>query len=131
MADYGYDMYCDTDISPTLQDIGSPAIMPQVALRRLYTPLGSLLSAPSIVTCDVREFLSSDVALDGRQIARIKSTVTSALIDDARIDQVTVVPRYDERARSLVLGITGFGAGGPFRLTIAATAATVQLLSNA
>lgn len=130
MADYGVDMRGAEDISPTLRDIGSPELMPQVILRRLYTPRGSLLSAPGIVTTDLRGFMSSDVSPDRRQLTTIKAVATQALMDDPRILRVHIVAQYDQTQRAIVLGITGDGSDGPFELTISVTAATVQILNR-
>lgn len=129
MADYGRDLYCDTDMDASMTEVSGALMMAQVCMRRLYTPKGSLLSSPAENTVDMREFLSTSVDLTGREITGAKAVATSALLADPRVERVTVDPVYDPAARTLRLGITGYGAAGPFALTLAVSSLTVEILN--
>ncbi len=64
---YGVDFSCTDDMHPTMPTTSGDQLMREVAFRRLYTPTGSLLSAPQEFTIDVREYLSSESDSDRSQ----------------------------------------------------------------
>lgn len=128
-TDYGYDASCDTDLTPTLLDVSGERLLAQVCCRRLYTPNASLLSAPDEKTTDLREFLSSTQGLSSRDLNVIRATATGALMADPRIFSVTINTDWDPTTGLLGLRITGQGSTGPFQLTLAVSAVTVQVLS--
>lgn len=129
-TDYGTDLYCDTDMDGSLTEVSGSLLMQQVILKRLYTPKGSLLSAPSENTIDLREWLSSSVDPTHREITGAKAAAVSALMADQRIESVTVTPAFDAATRTLRVSIAGFGAEGPFSLTIGVTSLTVDILNG-
>ncbi len=129
-TDYGTDLYCDTDMDGSLTEVSGSLLMQQVILKRLYTPKGSLLSAPGENTIDLREWLSTSVDPTQREITGAKAAATSALMADQRIESVTIDPQFDAATRTLLMSIKGFGAAGPFSLTIAVTSLTVDILNG-
>ena len=129
MPDYGLDIWCTTDIDPLLADVTGAELMAQVCLRRLFTRLGALISAPNALTLDSRDFLSLGV-ISGGDIPNIQAQCQAALLDDERVQTVSVVASFESTSRTLTLTIVGVGAFGPFSLTIAVTSVTVQLLNQ-
>jgi hypothetical protein len=129
-TDYGTDLYCDTDMDASMTEVSGSLLMQQVILRRLYTPKGSLLSAPGENTVDLREWLSSSVDPTQREITGAKAAAMSALMADPRIESVTITPRFDATTRTLLMSIAGYGALGPFSLTIGVTSLTVDILNG-
>lgn len=128
--DYGTDVYCGSDLDPLLRDTSGVENMQLVCLRRLYTPLGHLLSDPTAVTLDARDFVSSGVDLSSdKDLVRIQALCQAALLDDQRIFSVAIQPSFDFRTRVLTLPIQGVGSQGPFSLVLGVSALTVELLT--
>lgn len=129
-TDYGTDMSGTTDITPTLLDVSGEQLLTEVICRRLFTPNASLLSAPDELTCDLRQFCGSTQDRDTRQLVAIKSTIKGALLADPRILSVTVVIDWEPESAFMTVHLTGQGATGPFKLTLAVTAVTFAVLST-
>jgi hypothetical protein len=128
-ADYGADMAGGIDLTPTLQDTSGIPMMREVCVRRLYTPLFSLLSAPDEVTCDLREFLSTEQGLQTSDLTVIRATAMSALKADSRVLSLTIEwPTWEPVAGLLIMAISGVCGDGPFRLVIQVSALTVDVL---
>jgi len=129
MADFGVDMAGATDITPTLLDTSGVPLLQDVAVRRLTTPNGSLLSAPGALTVDIRLFLAADFHRDSRGSNIVKSSVVAALKDDQRFFTVSasVVWEVDD---SMTVGINVDTAEGPFDLTLSVTRVTVAVLQR-
>jgi hypothetical protein len=124
--EYGVDLSCGLDLDPMLVTVTGTELMNQVALHRLYGRQGSLLSNPVDNTLDVRDFLSADVRQS--DLPSIAGRCKGALEGDQRIDNATVVATFNPNTRVLTLSITGYGAFGPFNLTLAVTEVTVEVL---
>lgn len=129
-VDYGFDMWGTTDLSPTLQDISGAELMAQVICRRWFTPPGVMISDPDATTVDLRSYLSTEQDLDARSIARIKGAASSAALADPRVYSITVTADYDPDLEMLTVTGQGFGADGPFRLTVGVSSVTVELLNS-
>jgi hypothetical protein len=128
-TDYGRDMSGGIDLTPTLLDVTGDELMRQVILRRLYTPNASLISAPDEVTCDLRDFLSTEQGVRDADLRTIKGTATSALLADPRIfSAAIVIDEWDPSSGALVMRVTGEGATGPFRLVLQVTQLTIDVL---
>lgn len=132
MADYGYDMQMtnDGDLTPTLLDEPS-ADLAKVALRRLSTSPGGLLSAPNEETIDLRDFLSADLPPGQSGFGYIKAKATGALLADPRFFSVQITGSMSADGHSLTLIIDCVGASGPFQLTVSVNRLTVSLLKSA
>lgn len=129
-VDYGFDMWGNTDISPTLQDVAGNSLMAQVICRRLFTPPGGMISAPDEPTVDLRSFLSTAQELDNSGLGRIKGSIINSVSADPRVFSVTATVTYDPDTETLTVICAGEGADGPFRLTLAVTSVTVDLLNS-
>ena len=127
MVDYGTDLSCTTDLDPLGRLVSGNEIMVQVCVRRLYCGPGKLFSDPTDNSIDVRDFLSDDIG--PTDLTRIQGLCAQALLGDQRILTAQVVAQYDTKLKTLTLAISCVGANGPFSLTLAVTALTVQLVS--
>lgn len=127
-TDFGTDVSGATDLTPTLLNISGLPMMQQVICRRLYTPPGSLLSSPSAITIDLRDYLSTTVNRDGSGNGFIRTSIVQALMDDPRIFSVTVDLSFEPDTGAMLVGLAGLCAAGPFALTLAVTSLTVELL---
>ncbi len=130
MTDYGRDISGATDVSATLQESTGDQLMREVVCRRLGTPPYSLLSAPDELTCDLREFLSTEQPLEAASLNTIRSTASSALLADPRIFSVKIVIEWFPDAHYMTMSITGFGSAGPFKLTLGITRDTIEVLAS-
>lgn len=129
-TDYGTDISGATDLTPTMLNISGLPLMQQVICRRLYTPPGSLLSAPSAKTIDLRDYLSITIESNGSNTGFLRTAITQALLDDPRIFSVVVNLAFDSAAATMTVGLRGVGAAGPFQLTLSVNSLTVDLLKS-
>lgn len=125
-TDYGTDFSCTTDIDPLLRLVTGEELMAQVCLHRLYCRQGRLLPNPVANTIDLRDLIATGIT--ARDLPRIEGMCRSALVGDERVYNATVSATFVTLTNTLTLNIKGDGAYGPFNLTIAATAVTVELL---
>jgi hypothetical protein len=126
MPDYGVDLDCGSDLNPMLTTVTGQTLMEQVCLRRLFTRPGRLLSNPVDNTLDARDFLSAGIT--PTDLPRIQGQCAGALLGDQRISSATVAASFAPQPGLLTLDITGFGAFGPFNLTLAVSAVTIEIL---
>ncbi len=128
-TDYGTDISGATDLTPTLLNSSGIELLKEVAVRRQYTPLGSLLSAPAEITCDLRQFISTTQGLSSRDLGVIRSTATSAIKADPRFFSVVIDLDWQPATYTLTMRETIQSSEGPFQLTLAITAVTLQVLA--
>lgn len=126
MADFGTDLSCGTDLDPLLRDVSGSDLMEEVCQRRLYCRPGDDLTNPVDNTLDARDFLSTGITPS--DLPRIGGQCASALLGDQRIYTATVAATFNPNLNVLTLNITGTGAQGPFNLTLAVTAVTIEVL---
>ncbi len=126
MADYGVDLSCTTDLNGLLLDVTGQELMNQACLRRLFTRPGTLLSNPVDNTLDARDFLSKEIR--PQDLRSIGGQCASALLGDQRIFSAIVTATFVPLTNVLTLNITATGANGPFNLTLAVTAVTIEIL---
>ncbi len=128
-VDYGTDLRCATDLTPTMQTESGLALMADVCCRRLGTPNASLLSAPDERTTDLRLYIGSTQNRGATGFMTITADATAALKADPRIFQVAIKITGAEDLSFLELDIDGVGSLGPFQLTLKVDAVTVQVLN--
>lgn len=124
--DYGLDLSATTDVDPLLLTVSGTELMNQVCLRRLYCRPGRLLSNPVDNTLDARDFIANGIKPS--DLPRIQGLCQAALLGDQRIYSATVLGGFVPSTNVLTLRLSGFGAFGPFNLTLAVSAVTVELL---
>lgn len=133
MTDFGRDIKCSTDITPTLQDDDGLSLMQGVAVRQLYTPNQSLLSDPSHQSIDLRQFLSTDsmVQSNGQLNTNgVSAAAKAALLADPRVFSAAVRIEWFPDANYMTVGITGVCAEGPFALTLGVSQVTIKILQQ-
>lgn len=133
MPDYGSDVAMvvsggTIDLDATFRLVRGVELMSQVGCKRLYCRKGQLLSDPNDNTLDARDFVNQGVASSEGGLARIKGQCEVALTGDPRIFTAIVTPSFDRQSGTLTLAIKCTGAQGPFTLTLAVTALTIELL---
>lgn len=133
-TDFGRDMVCTTDITPTLDDNEGLPLMVGVCVRQLYTPNQSLLSDPGHQSIDLRQFLGVDMPLqsDGTlNTTTVRAAASAALLADPRIFSVVIkVEWFPEAPHTMTVDITGVGAAGPFQLTLAVSRVSIEVLQS-
>jgi hypothetical protein len=127
-TDYGADFSCGSDLDPLLRLVTGEELMAQVCLHRVFCRQGSLLSNPVDNTIDLRDQIATGI--EQKDLAQINGKARSALMGDQRIFTATVSSTFVARTNTLTLSIQGDGAFGPFNLTLAADAVTVEILRN-
>jgi hypothetical protein len=125
-VDYGVDLSCGLDLNPMLLTVTGTELMNEVCMRRLFGRPGSTLSNPVDNTLDVRDFIAQGIS--PRDLPTIQGRCVAALEGDQRIYSATVSASFDPNTNILTLAIAGNGAFGPFNLTLAVSAVTVEVL---
>lgn len=127
MGIFGIDLWCDGDLTPDMAEVSDDAtILGQALLRRFSTPEGWLLDEPGY-GLDLRDELGETLT-PARQAA-LRGKIQLQALRDERVLSCSVVASFS--AGVLTVGLSGRASFGPFRLTIAVSAASVQLLEAA
>lgn len=123
-TDFGTDLDCGEDLSPTLGLVSGRRALAQAILRRLTTARGTLERHPTY-GLDLRGWLSE--TLDASALLRLQQGIQAQCLEDERVLRAAV--SVDGRQpRKLVVRLTLTTAEGPFRLVIGASQLTVDLL---
>ncbi len=130
---YGNDLWCGPtstntlDLDPMMLEVTGIQLLQQAVIRRQVTAKGTDISSPND-GIDLRQFVKQ--GMTQQQISVVAQTVQQELIKDQRIlPSTTVVASYDTTANVLTLQETIMTAQGPFSLTLAVSAVTVQVLT--
>ncbi len=127
MTEYGLDLSAVHDLDATLREVSETQLMLEAIARRITTPRGSAIDAPDD-GIDVRDFLSA--SLSREYLASIQMIVRAEILKEERVLEAIVLVTFSQAAKALSIRIQGYGADGPFRLTIAVSAATIELLEG-
>ena len=124
-VDFGTDINTPDamDLDPFFGETSGAESLGQACARRLVTPRGSLLGDQSF-GYDVRVHLNDDAP----NASTISAAIADELVKDERVQSATATVTFDELGGSLTIVATVFTAAGPFRLTLAVSAVTVDLL---
>lgn len=127
MIEYGKDLSCRDDFTPELAMSSGRELVLEAMVRRLGTPTGALRRHPEY-GYDLRGKLSGGI--DRKEgPARIAAEVAAQLRRDERVLAVTAeVALVDDALRVQVRGVL---ADGPFRLVLAASRVTLDVLEAA
>lgn len=128
MTDYGMDLSLDGDLTEEGSTVTGDLLIAQALKRRWETPRGMLLDDDDYGT-DVAENLNADV--DALDIARIQTELCAEAEKDERVLSCAVNSvQFDQTKGTLtvVLEVTK-NDGGSFRLTIAVSSVSVELLN--
>lgn len=142
----GSDLSCVRDLTAQMAEVSGRRCLAEALARRLITPRGALFYDKNY-GYDVTAFLGADVS--PQDVHRIEASVTAEFQKDERVTSASVraqfvAPTQVDAARSgivsnplpgtagvLVLSATITDAQGPFKLVLAATAVTVEILEVA
>lgn len=127
MTDYGTDLSCLSDLTPTMQLVSGPDVVVQAAYRRITTPMGGLLSAPSATTVDVRDLVDS--TLVSGSTAYFNSQISQAIEADDRVFSADVSSTITDELVTSEVKIT-LSTGETFALVLAVSSLTVELLKS-
>lgn len=122
----GVDLYGLDDVDEGERLVDELQGLAQAIYRRLTTPRGSLLRAPNY-GLDVRSFLGLEMTRP--MMAQVGAQIRLEILKDERV-QSCAVEVLSATRESLSLRIVGEASEGPFRLTLAASAITVELLNE-
>ena len=129
MADFGLDWTCELDIDPYGRTSTGLEVVREAAIRRLTTPLGSLLTDP-LYGFDVATLLSSS----GNQTTLVASAmvpIRQQLLRDERVITVRLDQGvFDPVQKTLRLAITATTSAGPFALIFQLSSTGIQLLTS-
>lgn len=126
--DYGTDIRTvGLDLDPDFGLVSGPEAMAQAQAHRLQTPEGSLFYDAAYESIDLRDALSA--ALDGPGVYQLRAKVERALRADERVEDCDVDVEFSPVSQVLTVVAEGLGAGGPFRLVVAATEANTAILA--
>ena len=126
MIDYGTDLSCVDDFTPSMGLSTGRRLLAEACARRLITPQGSLRRHP-LYGYDVRGELNSDVSR--ADLARINANVNHQLLRDERIVSCSCQTTL-KKTGELQLDIALTDGAGPFSLTLKISDVTVQILGS-
>lgn len=124
MSELGSDLSCITDLTPSMAEVTGRRALAEAVARRWSTPRGRLIDDPNY-GFDLTQFVNDDV--DPPKLARIKAGAEAEAGKDERVEDAEVSLVFTAGGLLIVTG-TLTDAAGPFTLTCAVSAVTVQLL---
>jgi phage baseplate assembly protein W len=127
MADFGKDISATTGLDPAFTLVSGTTLVTQALFRRLTTPRGALFYAPDYGT-DVREALLA--RLDRVRLDGWRTRIEAECKKDERVRTVRASLSFDPPAETLRIAIDGTTAAGPFRLVLAVSAVSVEVLKE-
>lgn len=122
-TEFGVDLGGVLDVLPTLGLVSGRRGLAEALLHRLTTPHGSLFYDFDY-GLDLRQFLSAPAPQPGA----LEMQVRVECEKDERVDSVDVEAAFI--GETLTVRLTVTDGDGPFKLTIAASALTVELLTE-
>lgn len=124
-VDFGTDINCLSGMDPRLRLLDGRANLGQALVARLGTPRGGLFYDPNYGT-DLRAYVNE--AMSPAALARVRADVQAECAKDERVSACTASTSYDAATRTLLVQVAIQTAGGPFRLVLAVTSVSVELL---
>lgn len=124
MADLGTDVnWTPTGIDPTYALVSGRTALAQGLVRRFVTPRGTHPKDKNF-GFDIRSWVNK--AATARKILEIETFIEGEASKEERIQDVAASVQLDREMLVIELGITD--AEGPFKLVLAATGVTVEIL---
>lgn len=125
MTDFGSDISTSPVLDGTMRPISGPRVVLEACARRLTTPRGSLW-AHLDYGLDLRSWLNESFTVAAQ--AEMAAAITAELEKDERVLEVSASSSLDSRTGVLTVRIGVAMAEGPFRLVLAVSRATVDLV---
>lgn len=123
-ADYGTDLSCTSDLTPTMRTVSGAGLMREVCYRRLTTAPGSLLSAPNAETIDVRDFVGATIS--SGSTSYFGAQISRALESDQRVLSASVISEIS--GEEITSQVKVMLADGEFKLVLGISAVSVEIL---
>lgn len=126
MTDFGYDVSCVADLDPTFRLVTGREAVAQAIARRLSTKNGALalVGDDPDYGSDLRELVGEDVG--PRALFELQARAEAEALKDERVLTAKASGSLAAGVLTLVLALSD--ADGPFRLVLAVSEATVQIL---
>lgn len=124
LSDFGRDLWCLSDIDPGGAEVSGLLCYAHALFRRLITGRGTLLGDPNY-GYDLSQFINDDVT--NVDVARIANGVDNEFLKDERTKASRTISAFANGVVTLSSLVTP-KIGPTFRMVIAATALTTQLL---
>lgn len=129
-AAFGLDLACGVRGLDTTRTATGMELYLQALLNRYRTPRERLLDDPSY-GYDLSELLSDEFDYaNPRTILEVQSGVRAEALKDDRTETCFASVAFESAARRLLVTIRGECAEGPYEMTIAATAVSVEMLKG-
>lgn len=126
MADLGVnDLWCQDDVLGDFQPVAGSLGLAQALYRRWTSDRGSLIDDPMYGT-NLTDYINADVT-DG-DIANLLAAAYAEALKDERVIEITGTHELDDDG-VLRIEFTVTWGEGPFTLTLAVSAVTVELLT--
>lgn len=123
--DYGHDLFCTDDIDLQGREVDGLTCLAQALYRRIISPRGSLIDDPNY-GFDITRFLDDDMGKD--DAARVGAGVDAELLKDERVVRSQTTATLVTGGVLNLVTVVKPSTGPTFRLVVAATSVTVQLL---
>jgi hypothetical protein len=124
-TDFGIDVSTFPDLDPLLSSLTGRRVVGEAVARRLETPRGGLAFHPNYGT-DVRQYLNE--AITDAQILEIQEAIKSECEKDERVLSAGVVAKFFPTSFTLRIQIELELSDGLFRLVLAVSQLSVDLL---
>lgn len=125
MTDFGSDISTFPTLDGTMRPITGQRVVLEACARRLQTPRGALW-AHQDYGLDLRAWLNESFGAASQ--AEMAAAITAELEKDERVLEVAVSSSLDARTDVLTVRIGVATAEGAFRLTLAVSRATVDVV---
>lgn len=113
------------DMDPMLRRVTGRDVLSQSLVRRQTTPRGTVVDSPN--DCfDVRSWVSD--GMTQAQLQQLSNVIRTELLRDQRVQDCQVQVSYNTGTSALTVVENIQSGYGPFSLTLAVTAVTVQIL---
>jgi phage baseplate assembly protein W len=124
-VDFGQDINCLAGLDPRLRLVGGLENLGQALVARLSTPRGGLFYDPNYGT-DLRAYVNESTS--SAMLARARADVQAECAKDERVATCTASTSFDAAALTLLVRVDVQTGAGPFRLVLAVTATSVEIL---
>ena len=126
-VDFGLDLACMTDLSPTMAETASMVTLAQALVRMVTTPRGSVVDAPNW-GIDVTAYV--DGPMDARGAQKVASLMDAQFRQDDRVLRSSTQATWNASTETLRTVSAIITSNGPIRLTLDISNVTVALLES-
>jgi len=124
MAQLGSDVAGVFDVDATLSVATGLQALAESILRRVTTPRGSLIDAPTY-GIDIRSFIGEAVTA-----SRVEQELSEQVEEEEEVLSHHVTVTVDQRTSTMSIAIKAVASEGPFELTVEASELTLRAFFN-